>query len=43
MFGGTSRCDVDMSGGDELCMYMKPHYKWIVLPMVRATSKSSES
>ena len=43
MFGSTSTRDVDMSGHDELCMYMKLHHKWIVLPMVRATSKSSES
>ena len=27
VFGNISTRDVDMSGHDELCMYMKPHHK----------------
>ena len=43
MFGNTSTRDVDMSGHDELCMYMKPHHKWIRLPVIRRTTEHSES
>ena len=43
MFGGTLRCDVDMSGDDELCVILYIHCTWSRMGVVRVIVESSES
>ena len=42
VFGGTSRCDVDMSGHDELSVILYIDYKWSSMGVVRVIVESIE-